>query len=211
MIKTRSVILMLSAAITVAALAFFISVKRYEPLYEDRQNKDASSNSIKILSEDPILGNKEASTAIIAFEDMGRGRYREQMRIFYQLLDQYPNQIKIIWKSLDITQFPYSSELAHSYAYCANQQNKFTEFEKIILDNDDISENSLKNYAAEAGLERNALADCLLLSPEIANYKEINKQLAAELGIKEIPTVFIKNEMIDKPLTMEGWLEILSM
>ena len=209
--KIKNLIFLLIPAIGIAVFALFLSISQYQPTYE--KTVIAQKENINFAAkfpEDPILGNLKAPKEIIAFEDFGCGRCREQMKVFDALLTKYPTQVKIIWKPLDATQFPYSSELAHSYGYCANAQKKFPEFKNNLLNLEDISEDSLKISASQAGLDKNLLNICLQ-SDEVKNYKEKNRQLAAMLGIKDVPTIFINNKAIQEPLTLAGWETFLSL
>lgn len=213
MVKTKNFIFLLIPAIAVAGFALFLSISQYEPTYPNTEEKTLQpfdKLKVAIFSNDPILGNLKSPKTIIAFEDFGCGRCREQMKIFDELLTKYPNQIKIIWKSLDVTRFPYSSELSHSYAYCANSQNKFSEFKNNLLNLENIDKDSLKITATQTGLDKNLLDTCLQ-SEEIKNYKEKNRQLAIMFGIDAVPTIFIDNKSIQEPLTLEGWENLLSL
>lgn len=211
MVKIKNFIFLLIPAIAVAGFALFLSISQYQPIYQKidaKKNEKEKINSIVIFSNDPILGSLKAPKTIIAFEDLGCGRCREQMKIFDELLTKYPGQVKIIWKSLDVTRFPYSSNLAHSYAYCANNQNKFSEFKNNLLELENINEESLKISATKTGLDKNLLTTCLQ-SEEIKNYKEKNYQLASILNITDVPTIFINDKSIQEPLTIEGWQSLL--
>lgn len=213
MVKTKNIIFLFVPAIAVAGFALFLSISQYEPTYLKKEiikTEEENKNFVAIFTEDPILGNPKSPKTIIAFEDFGCGRCREQMQIFNQLLEKYPNQIKIIWKSLDVTKFPSSAELSHSYAFCANQQNKFSEFKNNLLKLEDINETSLKTSLNQISLDKNLFDNCLQ-SKEVLDYKEKNRQLATVLGIQTVPTIFINNKSIQEPLTLEGWQALLSL
>lgn len=211
--KIKNLIFLLIPAIAVAGFALFLSISQYEPTYKkpsSEQKEEEKINFAAIFPADPILGNLKNPKTIIAFEDLGCGRCREQMKIFDELLTKYPTQIKIIWKSLDVTRFPYSSELAHSYAFCANAQKKFSEFKTNLLNLENTGETSLKTAASQTALDKNLLDNCLL-SEEVKKYKEKNQQLAGMLDIQAVPTIFINNKSIQEPLTLEGWESLLSL
>lgn len=212
MLKIKNFILLLVPAIIVAGFALFLSISQYEPLYPkiNEDKKENANNIVAIFSDDPILGNPKAPKTLIAFEDFGCIRCREQMKVFDELLTKYPNQVKIIWKSLDATKFPYPAELAHSYAFCANKQNKFAEFKTNLLTLENIDENSLKISATQTALDKNSLDNCLQ-SEEVVKYKEKNRQLGVLLGFNDVPTIFINNKSIQEPLTLEGWQALLSL
>lgn len=213
--KTRYLLFIFLPAILIVAFALFIRLIQYEPLYPNydkirEQTKNISAlDFIPIFPEDPILGSKKAAKTIIAFEDLGCSRCTEQMKIFQELTNSYPNKIKVIWKGLSVTRFPQSSEDAHKYAYCANKQNMFAEFENLILESNSISPNSLLNISRQANLNETELSQCLS-SGEYEIYNEKNEQLARSLGIGSVPTIFIDNQIIQDPLTIDGWKTILS-
>ena len=50
-----------------------------------------------------------------------------------------------------------------------------------------------------------------LESNEPKIHSEKNNQLATNLKIETIPTIFIKNTAIKEPLTLEGWESLLSL
>lgn len=214
MIRNRDIIFLLAPAILVAIFAFITIYTQYEPIYEsqvlDPTKQSDMLDFVPIYSQDPIIGDKKAAKTIIAFEDMGCLRCQEQMKILQQIIDEDPTKLKIIWKSLDVTQFPHSSETAHSYAFCANKQGKFSDFEKEVYDSGNIDRNSILAHASNAKLNNELLETCLS-SSELTQHKAKNKQLAETLNINTVPTIFINNEIIQEPVTLEGWKALLSL
>lgn len=211
MIRSRDIVFLLTPAIVVAIFAFITIYTQYQPVYEPQllNNQNQELNFVQIYPQDPILGSLKAPTEIVSFEDMGCSRCQEQMNILNQIIKENPGKLRIIWKSLDVTKFPYSSDTAHSYAYCANKQGKFAEFENEVYKSGNIDDNSLQNYAVSLKLDNAILSDCLK-SDEVTQYKKRNEQLAENLGITKVPTIFINNKIVQEPVTLEGWKELLS-
>ena len=209
MIKTKTIILIMIPAITMAAFALFLGISQYEPIYEKTNNNKNALDFIPIFSEDLIIGRKNAAKTIITFEDFGCDSCQTQMQIFNELTIKYPTEVKIILKTLDITAFPQSSAIIHSYAYCANQQGKFIDFEKEFLKIENIDLDSIKNYASLVKLDIIELEKCLN-ADEQKQSKEKNAELARVLQIQSVPTTFINNEAVQEPLTLDGWKSLLS-
>lgn len=212
MLKTKHLFIIFIPAILIVCFALFIRIVQYEPLVPedksaDKQNEDLSL--IPIFPDDPIIGNKKAATTIIAFEDFGCEACKTQTFIFDKLLEKYPDKIKIIWKGLPVTQFPHPTETAHQYAYCANEQNKFVEFEKFAFTNsDNLSAQIISKIAEEIGLNEKALTKCLESGTADA-YIEKVKQLALILNVQAVPAIFIDNKQIQPPQLIEEWETIL--
>lgn len=215
MISTKKTLIIFLPAILIVAVGLFIRIIQYEPLFPDRPDETDSQNTdvftIPIYPEDPILGDKKSPITIVAFEDFSCPACKEQSYIFDQLQTEYPNKIKIIWKGLPVSTFPYPSERAHAYAYCAQQQDKFEAFKQYAFtNNDSLSDPILANIAENIELKNSKLENCLnSLAPE--QYIEKTKTIAQLLNIQSVPTFFIDNIQIDHPTTIEGWKNYLNL
>jgi protein-disulfide isomerase len=215
MIKTKQLIIIFIPAIVVVFLFFIIRVVQYEPLYPKtpKQSKtEATPNFVPIYPEDPIIGQKQAGITIIAFEDLGCDHCKEQLSVFFDLVEKHPTRVKVIWKGLPITRFPVSSVTAHAYAICANKQNKFFEFVNTMLaPNTNLGLNNLAVAADQAGLDKTILTQCLASNIPV-DYQAKTEALAQSLGLKGVPVTFIDNQRIaTEPTSVDGWKELLGL
>lgn len=211
MIKTKTTLFIFLPAIVLAAFGLLVSVIQYQPTrINPVKNTNKKLEKALYFAEDILVGNKNAPKTIIAFEDIGCGRCQEQMELFDELLEKYPGKIKIILKTLDVTRFPVSSAEAHKYLFCAAEQNKFPVFQKELLTGKQFDKISLSNASFGSNLDQDALTNCLD-SQKTADYVEKNNQLAQSLGIEAVPTIFINDNEIQEPLTLEGWEALLSL
>src|SRR3989344_3781722 len=181
----KKMILIFIPALLVVGFALFIQVLRYEPLFPKKNTSSSDGEkpqefSIPFSITDPIIGQKRAGKTIVAFEDFGCHRCKQYDEILTQLVAKHPNAIKIIWKGLPVTRFPYPSELALKYGFCAHSQKKFTELEKCLA------------------------------GPATENYIFQNKNLALQLNIQAVPTFFVDNKQVEEAETVEGWADILA-
>ncbi len=200
-------------ALLVVFIGLWIRIAQYEPLYPDQDNKKnvAEKVIIPIFPDDPIVGSKKAPINIIAFEDLGCDGCKLQSELFNKLLATYPGKIKITWKSLTVTKFPVSTERAHDYAYCANEQKKFKEFKEMAFANtNNLSEQILQIITTQTELDEKKLDKCLSSGrPQL--YKEKTESLAKLLNIQAVPALFIDNKQIQTPHTIEEWKALLSL
>jgi len=126
-------------------------------------------------------------------------------------LQKHPGKIKIIWKGLPVSEFPYSSTPAHHYAYCANLQNKFDEFKELAFTNsDNLSSNTLTSISGNMGLDTEKLQTCLE-STDVELYTQNTQQIAQILNVQAVPTFFIDNKQIQNPTNEAGWEALLNL
>ncbi|MCB9799030.1 thioredoxin domain-containing protein [Candidatus Nomurabacteria bacterium] len=175
--------------------------------YTGQKNLDL----VPIFPGDPLIGDVRANVTIIAFEDVGCMNCRQQNEFFNQLLEKYPNVFKIIWKGLAVTKYPYSSEKANEYLYCAHNQGKFERFKDMAFaNNENLSTLVLDTLVESAGLDKEKLTACLAQGEGKAKLDEVEK-LAREVNIQSVPTLFVNNRQLTLPNTLEAWEEFFEL
>jgi len=212
MIKTKHFIALFVPAILIVGLAMYVQIIRYRvsTTKPSTTTEDTTvADLVPILPDDPVIGNKKAPNTIIAFEDFGCPSCKQHTAILDQLLATYPDKVNIIWKSLSVTRFPYSTTLVHAYGYCANKQGKFDAFKASAFANsDNLSAEIVPLVAEQAELDKDVLSTCLESGlPEL--YAEQTESIATALNIQAVPTFFVDNTQVDPPLFLEGWVTLL--
>ncbi len=213
MIKTKHLIFVFLPAIFLVSLVFFIRVTQYEPLYEKQNPKKESPTEIfiPIFKEDPLLGKKNAINTVVVFEDLACEACQQQIKTLRQIIKENPNKLKVIVKNLSVTQFPHPSETAHIYAYCANQQDKYDEFEEAVYTTEGrLDTPTMETIATIINLDSTALQTCLN-SGKAEEYQAKVETLARDLGIQAVPEAFLKNTRVTPNLTKEGWAGLLGL
>ncbi len=119
MLSSKKITIVFLPALLLVTLALFVRIIQYDPLFPDIDIEEFEQNNtgefvIPILLQDPVLGEKKAPITIIAFEDFACPACEQQSEIFNNLLDKHAGKIKIIWKGLPVSQFPYPANLSHS-------------------------------------------------------------------------------------------------
>ncbi len=211
--KMKYIALIFIPAILIALLALFIRFIQYEPQFPDETKIETAQTGLQIplYPDDPIIGSKKASIMLVAFEDFGCDGCKVQSTLFDSLMKKYPDKVKVVWKGLAATKFPFPTDLAHQYGFCANRQNKFNEFSKLAFTNsDNLNQTILDTIAKEIELDEKKLADCLA-SGEAEAYMAKNEQLGLALNIQSVPTFFLNNKQINPPTILEGWEAVLGL
>ena len=86
-----------------------------------------------ISPNDPSRGAEQAVVDIVYFSDFACSFCRQQETIIKQALEQYPNQVRVIWKDLPEVNPSSQSYQAAKAGRCAFQQNKFWLFHDQLL------------------------------------------------------------------------------
>lgn len=207
--KLRQILLIFIPALLVVGIGLFIQVLNYRPLTLKEVNQETTAFKIPVLPDDIIYGNPNAVHTIVAFEDFSCPACAEQNLALGKLLEQKPNAVRIVWKGLPVATFPYPSETAQRYAFCAHQQGKFTDFKNAAFTNkDNLSTATLNTLAQTLKLKEDSLQNCLN-SPATTLYIERVKQLAAQIGIQSVPTFFVNNRQVQPAATPEAWSALL--
>lgn len=213
MLKPRQLLSIFIPAFLIIAAVFFVRVVQYRPLYP-KQEKNAPNPAefaIPIFSDDPVIGDKNAAATLIAFSDPGCSHCQIQFELWKKLLKEYPKKFKIIWKNLPVIEFPYSTELAGDYVFCANQQNKFTDFLGLAFQNSsNLSPTVLRGLAEAVELDKAKLESCLSSGGGETHRQKV-EQLAGILNIQAVPTIFLNNKQIEPPEILEGWKTLLGL
>lgn len=213
MFSHKQLIAIFVPAILLVGLGLFIQIIRYQPLYPEtpEETTDTPAIAIPIFPDDPLLGNKKAPITLIAFEDFGCEACALQNQRFDALLEKHPDRLKIIWKGLPVTQFPYPTKAAQKYGYCAHQQGKFSEFKTMAFANlANLSDTTLSTIANELELKENKLNECLE-STAAENYIAKVEQIASLLNIQAVPAVFLDGSQVEPPDTVADWEALLQL
>ncbi|PIT86837.1 MAG: hypothetical protein COU33_00945 [Candidatus Magasanikbacteria bacterium CG10_big_fil_rev_8_21_14_0_10_43_6] len=207
--QTKHLLLIFVPALIIVGTALFVRVIQYKPLYPTQEQlTEYNDNSlhIPILAGDPILGNKKAPITIIAFEDFACPACKTQSDILKQLLEKHPNDVKLIWKGLPVTTFPHNSRESHLASFCAHEQGLFEPFKDFAFANSDNLSSSIVQAIIEQlpNVDSQGMTTCLT-SDRPETYILQTEQIATDIGIQTVPTIFVNNKQVTPPTTLGGW------
>lgn len=212
MLSTKKLLLVFLPAIALVAITFAIRIIQYEPINKKPDEKSTAAGlHIPISPQDPILGDKKAPHTLIVFEDLGCEQCRAQETLFQAIEEKHPGALKIVWKSLSVTRFPYYTKPAHVVAYCAHNQGKFAAFKTAAFANSgNLSPGVLEIIAQDVGLDMDELAACQQSgAPE--QYLQSVEELARALDIQAVPAMFLNDVQIRPPQLLEEWEALLGL
>src|SRR5262245_32623358 len=105
----------------------------------------------------PSKGPEYAPVTIVKFEDYQCPFCREVQPIFRELLSRYSGKIRLVHKDNPLDSIHPQARQAAEAARCADEHGKFWSYHDVLYANSfNASQENLKSYAKEVGLDVNA-------------------------------------------------------
>lgn len=204
----KKMLLVFIPALLFLSFILFVEILNYKPQFPEK--KEVTTDfTIPVLADDPIIGLKRAGKTIVTFGDFSCQNCQMYHEVFKQLIAKHPTAVRVVWKGLPVTRFPYPSEPALLAGYCAASQGKFTEYSELAFANrDNLTEPILKNLTESLQLDQTDLANCVA-SKEALTHLENNKAIASSLNIQAVPVFFVNNLQVNALPTLEAWEDVL--
>lgn len=155
------------------------------------------------LEDDPYLGNPTASIVLIEFGDYACEPCRiwHTAGILQQLLEQFPGQIKFVWR--DNARISTASIKAAEAGQCAHNQGRFWEYHQLLFEQSaGLGELALKGYAQRIGLDMAAFNRCLD-ERQMRRKVSFDMRRAGEFGFSVTPAFRLNDESIIGPPPLE--------
>ncbi len=155
------------------------------------------------LEDDPYLGNPDAPLVLIEFGDYACEPCRmwHNAGIRQQLLQQFPDQLKFVWR--DNARTSTASVRAAEAGQCAHNQGKFWEYHDLLFEQTaGLDEQSLKGYAQQIGLDAQAFNRCLD-EHQMRRKVSYDMRRAGEFGFSMTPAFRLNDESIIGPPPLE--------
>jgi len=140
----------------------------------------------------PILGKKNAPVTIAAFMDLQCPYCAEVFPIIREVINSYPDKVNFVLKNYPIYVHPNAVPAA-KLALAAQLQKKYYEMAGLILQNSgDTSEDKIKEYAQELGLNyRKLIRDYKNKDAQWQKRLDKDNALALQLRVAGTPTIFV--------------------
>jgi protein-disulfide isomerase/uncharacterized membrane protein/rhodanese-related sulfurtransferase len=205
-VRTNFVLCVVALLVGVPA---FMMLSRHGELPRVPQASDQALAEHLVRPDSHITGNLQAPLALVEFGDFecpACGLSEEAAR---QVRAKYGERIRFVFRQFPLGKIHPPAEKAAEASECAGEQGKFWEaVEKLYTEQGDLSEDALKRYAAELGLDQNRFNQCLA-SGETA--WRVNQDLAdgRALGVRATPTYFIGQKRIESPLDFATFSQLV--
>ena len=152
----------------------------------------------------PVLGKHDAPVTIVEFSDYQCPFCRRySLTVFPVLKRDYidTGKVRYVFRDFPLISIHQQAEKAHQGAHCAGEFNKYWEMHDALFQNQkDLMVPSLKQYAANLGLDSTIFEGCL----DSGKYQEaIRKDMSegATAGIRGTPSFFIGKSGTEDSIT----------
>ena len=144
----------------------------------------------------PTRGPEHAPVTVVWYSDVTSPLEITADHLVDQLLDAYPNQVRIVYKNRPL-EFHHDAALAHQALAAAAAQGQFWQMHRALLAHQHaLSATDIVDYAASLGLDtKKFLADLTSESSRDSVQRDISQ--AREAGINGVPSFFVNGTRID--------------
>ena len=159
---------------------------------EEETQKAISTHATNILegSNLPVLGNPEGTTILVEFLDYQCGHCKQTIDTVDKLISKNKN-LKVIVKELPI--LGEESNYAAKVALAANEQGKFAEVHKALLQNTGkLTKQTVENIAKSQGVDWNMI-EASLASDTIEQQIDKVFTIAQQLNIMGTPAFIVSD------------------
>ena len=153
-------------------------------------------------------GGVKAPVTIIEFSDYECPFCGRAEKIVNQVMTTYGDRIRLVYRDFPLEMHQHA-RLASEAANCANAQGKFWEYHAKLFDNQTaLSEEQLKSYAGELGLDKAKFETCLKEKPFKA---AIDKDMTdgSKVGVNGTPAFFINGRMLSGAQPFDKFKEVI--
>ena len=117
------------------------------------------------------------------------------MPLFEQLLKQYPNEVKLVYKNYPIASHKYAVDAAMA-ALAAGLQGKFWEFHDELYKNyNRLNDQKVQDIVVQLGLNETKFNQDKK-SPQLAARVQRDWEDGKQIGIRGTPTLFINGKKV---------------
>ena len=192
---------------TTARQALIDELKKAGPAI--RVVMDAPRTAVTISADDPSQGKADAAVTVVEFSDFQCPFCLRVMPTLKELRTKYGDRMRLVWKDFPLTQIHPQAFIAAQAGNCAREQGKFWEYhDKLFANQSALQAESLKKYAADAGLDTAKFNQCLDSSKYEARVQDA-LSTGSHLGISSTPTVYVNGRMINGAQPIEVFQAVI--
>ena len=147
---------------------------------------DAPRYQVNVSPDDPALGNAGAAVTLVEFSDFQCPFCARVAPTLKRVSEAYGDRVRIVWKDFPLTAIHPQAFKAAEAGQCAREQGKFWEYhDRLFANQQALQLESLKKYAADAGLDVPTFNACLDSAKSVDRVQEqmgIGTSLGVEIG-----------------------------
>jgi len=153
-------------------------------------------------------GGAKAPVTIIMFSDYQCPFCKRAEDSVAKVMETYGDKVRLVFRDYPLPFHPQARPAAEA-ANCANAQGKFWEYHKKLFENQSaLSEDNLKTYAKDLGLDEVKFNECFSKKTFAA---AIDKDIAdgASAGVNGTPAFFINGRFLNGAVPLDEFKKII--
>jgi len=157
----------------------------------------------------PFKGSAAAPVTVVKFEDFHCPFCKEAQRTIAQILERYPDRVKLVHKDYPIDELHPAARAGHLAARCAAEQGQFWSYHDALFANaPKTAPEELRSYAKAAGLDVTSFDQCVSAGRYAAPVqKDIDE--AKQLGVSGTPAFFINGRLLVGAQPLENFVTLI--
>jgi protein-disulfide isomerase len=165
---------------------------------------------VSVAALGPVRGQTKAAVTIVEFGDFQCPYCKEAETSLRKVMARYPNDVRLVFRNLPLTQIHPDAQLAAEAAVCADRQGKFWEMhDAMYADQSALKPEGLKNTAQRLGLDTNRFSTCIT-DGSTTEALGIDAKAAQDLGLSGTPYFFINGRPVDGNVPEETFNNIIA-
>lgn len=183
--------------------------------YTDNFSKSGgipSEEIFKNTDSDPFIGNKNtAKIQMVEFGDFQCAYCHQAFPVVREIMEKYKNDLFFVFRDFPVLDAHPDALNSAIAASCANEQGKFWQMhDKLYINQENLTEDDLKNYVLQIGLD---LAEFSICYADSKNKDEVAVDYddGLALGVSGTPTFFINGYKISGAIPRDVFFNIMDM
>ena len=151
---------------------------------------------VTVAAAGPARGRAGAPVTIVEFGDFQCPFCKQEESILKTLVAKYPDQVRLVFRELPLTNVHPDAMSAATAAVCADRQGKFWDMhDAMYADQTALKADALKSTAVRLGLDSGRFSACLA-DHSTTRAIEDDVSAADELGVSATPSFFINGRPV---------------
>lgn len=141
----------------------------------------------------PVLGNPRAKITIVEFVDFQCGACKDNSFRVKDLLSQYPQEVRVVFKHYPLPQHPQAIPAAEAALAAAEQGKFWSMHDRLFEHQSSLNPKTIDRLARELDLNMNKF-QLDMLDVRAHQILRLDHTLAKSLGVQAVPALFINGE-----------------
>ena len=167
-----------------------------------------------IVLGERVKGSEDAAIEIVEFSDFQCPACRAYYPIVKRLVDEYPNDIRVVYKHFPLRRIHPNAELAARAAEAAGMQGKFWEMHDKLFEEQDKWKDASEarkvfvEYASSLGLDTEKFEKDIT-SREVREKVQRDVAEGKKIGVGYTPYFVVNGNRIDNPRGYEAFKQLV--